>query len=187
MNDIVFTSDRERRLWQWTLAAIVAVFLTLAFAGSLEAYLRDRHMLDNTFFALFLVVIAAIFGSGLKGRTSNREIWVGIGIAAVYGTVLLRSFVPTAARSHLFEFGLVAVLIYSALSERRRNGRHVPLPAILAIAATTAIGAVDECLQLLLPGRVFDPLDMLFNLVAAVMAVTASAALGWARGRFSHG
>ena len=49
--------------------------------------------------------------------------------------------------------------------------------------ATGLIGVIDECIQLLLPSRVFDPIDMLFNVLAAVMAVTASTALGWARKR----
>ena len=49
--------------------------------------------------------------------------------------------------------------------------------------ATALIGVVDECIQWFLPSRVFDPLDMLFNVLAAVMAVTASAALRWARQR----
>jgi len=45
------------------------------------------------------------------------------------------------------------------------------------------IGVLDECIQAFLPNRVFDPLDILFNALAAVMAVVASAALTWARRR----
>ena len=55
------------------------------------------------------------------------------------------------------------------------------VPALLAILATTLVGALDEGTQTILPSRVFDPVNMLFNLLAAVMAVTASAALRWAR------
>ena len=56
-----------------------------------------------------------------------------------------------------------------------------PYPCYSAILATTLVGALDEGIQAILPSRVFDPLDMLFNFLAAVMAVTASAALRWAR------
>ncbi len=55
------------------------------------------------------------------------------------------------------------------------------VPAQLAILATTLVGALDEDIQTVLPSRVFDPVDMLFNLLAAVMAATASSALRWAR------
>ncbi len=84
-----------------------------------------------------------------------------------------------AERTHLMEYGVVGVFVHEALTERASQGRRVPVPAaLLAILATTLVGALDEGIQAILPSRVFDPVDMLFNLLAAVMAVTASAALG---------
>ena len=82
-------------------------------------------------------------------------------------------------RTHLMEYGVVGVFIYEALTERASQGRRVPVPVLLAILATTLVGALDEGIQAILPSRVFDPLDVLFNFLAAVMAVTASAALRW--------
>lgn len=118
----LFASRRERRLWAWTLAVVVAIYSTLGLA-----------------------------------RT----------------------------RSHLIEYGVVAAFMHEALRERARHGRRVPAPALLTVLATGLVGVLDECIQLLLPSRVFDPLDMLFNVPGGVMAVSASAALGWARPR--HG
>ncbi len=62
--------------------------------------------------------------------------------------------------------------------------RRVPVPALLAILATTLFGALDEGIQVLLPSRVFDPVDILFNFLAGVMAIIAMVVLGWARRRF---
>jgi VanZ family protein len=42
---------------------------------------------------------------------------------------------------------------------------------------------LDEFIQAFLPSRVFDPADILFNVLAAVMAAAASVALRWARRR----
>ena len=42
---------------------------------------------------------------------------------------------------------------------------------------------IDECIQAFIPSRVFDPEDILFNVLAAMMAVVSSVALSWARGR----
>ena len=78
---------------------------------------------------------------------------------------------------------MVALFVHEALPERASQARRVPAPALLAVLLTALLGVIDECIQLVLPRRVFDPLDMLFNLLAAVMAVTASGALAWARER----
>ncbi len=75
----------------------------------------------------------------------------------------------------------IAVFIHEALTERKRQGRRVPVPALLAIAAASLVGAVDEGIQKLIPSRVFDPVDILFNVLAAAMAIAASVALRRAR------
>ncbi len=179
----LFTSDRERRLWFWTLAVVVAIYSTLGLAGTLAAVLRERNQLDTSFFLLFIVVLLAIAGSALKRRPGRREIWVALGVTAVYATAILRMGVSPEERTHLFEYGLVAVLIHQALTERRRGGRRVPVPAVLAVALTVLLGWLDEGIQWVLPNRVYDIRDVGINAVAALMAVVASVALAWARRR----
>jgi succinate dehydrogenase hydrophobic anchor subunit len=70
----VFTSDRERRLWLLVIFAIVAIYGTLGLAGKLEDYLRERKLLDVSFFIGFLLVIVAIVGIGLKQGLGRVEI-----------------------------------------------------------------------------------------------------------------
>ena len=116
-----------------------------------------------------------------KARPGGAEIAVALGVATTYLLVFFRMAIPE--RSHLIEYSVVAVFIYEALIERASHGRRVPLPALLAILATSLVGVIDECIQWFLPNRVFDPTDMLFNFLAALMAVGASVALSWARRR----
>lgn len=59
----------------------------------------------------------------------------------------------------------------------------MPAPALLAIIATTLVRTIDECIQWFLPGLVFDPINILFNALAAVMAVASSTGLTLARRR----
>ncbi len=176
-----FTSDRERRLWLWALAVVIAIWSTLGLAGTLAASLRARGLLEVSFSLGFVMVLAAIAAGALKRRPGGREIWVALGIAAVYGMVVVRMGVSVEERTHLFEYGLVAVLIYQALSERRRGGRRVPSPALLAMAATALLGWLDEGIQALLPGRVYDLRDVGVNALAGLMAISASLALARAR------
>ena len=175
----LFTSRRERRLWGLTLALVVAIFATLGIAGTLASAFRETGS-DAALFLLGMVLIAcAVAAWGLKVRPSGVEISVALGIIAVYFMAFART--TFAERSHLIEYGVVASFIHAALVERSNNGRHVPLPAVIAVAVTALVGAVDEGVQRLIPSRVFDPVDILFNTLAAVMAVAAVLALSWAR------
>ncbi len=177
---VSFTSGRERRLWAWTLAVVVAIYATLGLARTLSDELRNRDLLDNTFFTAFVVLVVAVVVRALRLRRSGGEIFVVLVTAIVYLMMFLRMASPEE-RSHLLEYGVVALLVHEALIERASHGGHVPRPALLAIAITSAIGTVDECIQLVLPSRVFDPVDLGFNALAAVVAVGASLALSQAR------
>lgn len=180
INMSLFTSDRERRLWLWSLVVVVAIYSTLRLAGKLAAFLRESNLLDNLFMLLFLLMILAIIGNGLKRRPGRLEIWVSFGIIAVYGMLTLRLFLSPEERTHLFEYGIVAALIFQALAERARNGRRVPAPAVLAVVGTALLGWLDEGIQALLPNRVYDILDVGFNALAGLMAIVASLLLTWA-------
>ena len=183
----LFTSARERRLWLWTLVVVVAIYSTLGLARSLAGALGDRGLLGaGAFITGCLLVLATVVTSGLRRRPGGAEVFVALGVAAAYLLVFVRMAIPTE-RSHVVEYGVVAVLVHEALSERALGGRRVPVPAVLAVVVTTLVGAVDEGLQAFLPSRVFDPVDMLFNALAALLAVGASVALAWARRRGSGG
>ncbi len=188
----LFTSIRERRLWIWSLAVVAAIYSTLGLAGSLAARLREHNLMTAAFFVLMFLTLATIVGSGLRSRPGRREVWVGLGLTAVYGMAVLRMGVSPEERTHLFEYGVVAALIYQALRERVRNGSRVRLPALLALALTVLVGWLDEGIQALLPNRVYDNFDVLSNAIAAVIgivgsAVTAGVNGAWERWRGGRG
>ena len=58
--------------------------------------------------------------------------------------LVLRAGIPPHERTHLIEYGVLAAFVHAALTERARNGRRAPLPAIAAIMLTTAVGITDE-------------------------------------------
>jgi len=178
----LFASDRERRLWAWTLAVVVAIYSTLGLARTLAGVLRDEGLLVASFAFGMVLVGATVVVLGLRKRPGAAEIGIALGIAAAYFMVMLRMALPEE-RTHLIEYGVVAVFIHEALKERARQGRRVPIPALLAIAAASVVGVIDECIQAFIPSRVFDPEDILFNFLAALMAVVSSVALSWARRR----
>ena len=178
----LFTSTRERRLWTWTLVVVVTIYSTLGLARRLSDTLRDRELSESAFILGFLVLGVAIVIQALRTRPSIAEIGIVLGVAGVYIMLFSRMASPEE-RTHLFEYGLVAVLIYQALTERRTHGRRVPAPAALAVVATALLGWLDEGVQFILPERVYDIRDVGFNALAGLVAVSATLAMARARCR----
>ncbi len=176
----MFTSRRERRLWAWALAVVVAIYSTLGLARTWAGMLRRRDLLDDAFLFSAFLIGAAIITLAVASRPNIAEVGVMLGVAAVYVMVLVRMALPEE-RTHVMEYGVVAILVLAALRERAGNGRRIPVPALLAFATAALLGVIDELIQLLVPARVFDPADMFVNAVSAAMAVVASVALRGAR------
>lgn len=170
------SSGRERRLWLWTGAAVVAIYSTLGVATEVSAALRDRNLLRVTLALMLLVVLGPPAWRWVKSRPGWREIGALLGVAFAYWMVWIRT-TGAEERTHLLEYGVVAALIHMALLERRSNGREVPMPAALAVAATSVLGLFDELIQAVLPNRFFDIRDVFFNFIAAFMVVAARLAL----------
>lgn len=181
----LFSSRREKRLWLWTFAIVVAIYASLGLAGELASALRDRDILSDAIWVGLFLIAATVVALTLKTRVGGAEIGVALGVVAVYLIVLTRMGLPEE-RSHIIEYSVVAAFIYEALIERANNGRNVPMPALIALVATASIGALDELIQLLLPNRVFDVRDIGFNALAGMMAIGAALALNAARNWWSR-
>ena len=179
-----FSSNREKHLWLAAAVVLIAVYSTLGLASSLVDFLKDQGLAVAAFLTGFGLVIAAIVTQAFRVRPGGVEIGIGIGIAAVYLLVFSRMTIPEE-RSHLIEYSVVALFIYEALKERIKNGLEVPIPELLTVGLTALFGTLDECIQAFLPSRVFDLIDILFNFLAGVMAVSAGWILGKAREKFS--
>lgn len=182
----LFSSKREKSLWLWALAAVIALYSTLGLAGALAGRLLEGGLLQYFFIFGAVLVFSAILTQGMAVRPGGMEIAVSLGLAAAFLLALTRLGFPPVERTHLIEYAVVAVLTHEALKERTDNGRRVPSPGILAFLLTAILGWIDEGIQFLLPNRVYDIRDFGFNAMAALMAITASVILTWVRARFGR-
>jgi len=112
----LFTSRRERRLWLWALGVVVAIYATLGSAPAIAEALRDRNALDQTFFNVFVVLVAAMTVVGLSRRPGWREIGVGIAVISLAVNYLMH--LPGFAGIVYFLMG-PAHAVHGYLSGRR--------------------------------------------------------------------
>ena len=71
-----FASDREHRLWLWTLIVVVLIYSTLGLAAILARVLYNQGLVTVAFFACMLLVGATVLTQGLKVRPGGVEIGV---------------------------------------------------------------------------------------------------------------
>lgn len=189
----LFRTPRERNLWLEVAGVLLLIYSTLSVVRPFSEWLRDWGGLIPALILLF----GGVAGWGLRGL---RRRWPGrlesavlVGVAVAYGILFFALRTPEEAM-HFVEYGLVAVLVYEALAERRRarpgdpedsgdSAWLVRWPALGALALTGAAGWLDEGIQHLLPTRYYDLRDVFFNAAAAALAVAAVAGREWARRR----
>lgn len=181
--------NRERRLWLWAVVVAVVIFTAADLARAVSEALHRSGLPasgPNLFSIGMLLIGIMILVQGLRGRPRGVEVGFAVGLVAITVLGLARGL-SEAERSHLIEYAVLALIVYEALVERRRCGRPVPVPAVLAIGVTTLVGTLDECIQILLPNRTFDWFDIGFDFLASVLAVGSIVGLGLIRRLFARG
>jgi hypothetical protein len=175
----MFKSSAEKRLWLYALLVLAAIFSTLFLGRPLQEMLRDQNT-QAVFFLIGLILTwVTITVHGLKIRPSKIELAIWLGLVSVYTMLIFRLGAPE--RSHLIEYSVLAIFIQKALLERFKDENNNLKPALIALLMTIIIGVIDESIQKVLPNRVFDPEDIVFNSLAALMAIGGSMILTWGR------
>lgn len=176
-----FTSSLEKRYWLCFLTVILALFLSLFIGRPLATHLADPIIQTLLFVLGMALVGTTILTHGLWAQPGKTEISVILGITAVYLLLIMR--LGAAERSHLIEYSVLTVFAHKALRERAKQKKLILKPALLAFFIAFSIGVFDECIQIVLPDRVFDIQDILFNGLAAMMAIGSGLILNWVRNR----
>ncbi|MCP4974988.1 MAG: VanZ family protein [Maribacter sp.] len=175
----LFTSKREKQLWLWAFVVFFGIFSTLFFGQPLAKLFSSQDVRAVIFVIVMLLVGTTILIHAIKTKPSKMELTILVGIIAVYTMFILRLGMPE--RSHLMEYSVLAIFIHKAILERKNQGKHISMPALIALVISFTIGVIDECIQILLPNRYFDPEDIVFNGMAAAMAIGSSVIINWVR------
>jgi len=160
---------RERR-WVAFGAYVTVVFVTVPFANQVVLALRNTDMLGATVTGSYAVAVAGVVYYVLFNR--RLADWVAFAVVAALlcvVTVLLLGLSIPEERVHFLQYGSMALLARSALS-RGADG-HATRSLLLALALTGTLGLLEECLQSLVPRRLFDWRDVAMDAGAALTAL----------------
>lgn len=166
-------SSKERRLWIISLIVFLTIYATIPLGGHVAIIIQEIRVLNNTFFYIWLVMVAGLFLSGISSPESKFDFWIIPCLVGFFGLIVLRMDLNAQERSHMFEYSFLVILILFALRERQKHTSLKWSPYIMALVITGSIGILDELLQLLVPVRVFDPIDIGFNLFAVAGSLFA--------------
>jgi hypothetical protein len=149
-----------------------AVILSSPFGRAVYNFLIEslgREMVVALIWVTFCGAVAIIWRELWLASRSGRLRFIAI---VLIGVVYAASFDMPEERMHLVIFGAFGWLYV------KHNYERYGASAILRVAAVAlAVGAVDESLQSVTPGRVGDVRDVIFNGVGAVWGGALAAAL----------
>ncbi len=155
--------------WLWVVAYTLLLYVTIPFARPLLNFLKS---LIGTSFSLWVngvltMVGVAMFTFFWMHKTLNRRQWTTLlGVCLIVAVIVGRIPIPEE-RVHLLEYAGLGYLIACALEPRLRN----ILLYNRALGLVFLIGFGDELIQGMLPSRVFDLRDVLFNAVGGIAGI----------------
>lgn len=171
----LFYSSRERFLWLTIVLVVASVYASIALVRSVDGRLTGDLGRTLWYAGFAMTALAMLLVAIQQGLLREQVLaWTGlaIGVVAVY-VLLFTRVTSLEERTHLLEYSVITLLVHQALTERARAGGLTNWLAARAFCIVLVLGCADEGLQLVMPARVFDPGDMLFNALAAVLALTA--------------
>ncbi len=175
----LFNSKREKRYWLFFLITWIAIYGGLFLGRPMQKALWDQDLQFVLFLSGFVLTIVAVIVYALQVKPKKLEVFVWIGLLSVFIMLTFRLGAPE--RSHLLEYCLLMVFLHGALKERIGIEKKAVVLVIYSTLIVCLIGTVDEGIQAVIPNRVFDPQDIIFNCLAALMTGGGILLLGWTR------
>lgn len=168
--------EKETRSWLYVSLWSLFIFVTVPLARKIQAYISEHWGRELFLYGVIFIIVVVISFSLLKLRlrkralTNQNYLWLfAVSATFIAYAIHLKSNPEEAV--HLVQYGLLAILVYRALTHRiADNGIY-----IITVLITAAIGIADETLQWLTPRRVWGIPDIWLNTVAAVLATLALA------------
>ena len=166
----IFKSKNEKLYWIGCLAVLLTILTSLFLPHSAQLYFLSQDVQAILFVSgMFLVTVSV-----LRYGTRNTKDHLKTALILCGTTILLMVIFRLGApeRSHLMEYTILTLLIHLALTERYKTALNNLKVGLKAFVIASLIGLIDELIQLIIPERTFDKYDIIFNILAALFAVS---------------
>jgi hypothetical protein len=146
-----------------TVAYLLCLYATLGVVRPLAEYLREKSLLRLTVLALFTLTFPAIlcWRAAVVGRKQMLR-RIGLIVLLVVAAFFLTK--TPEEQLHFFTYGLFGWLLAWSFEDK-------PVCLFQSLLLIWLAGTGDELIQALLPSRVFDLRDILFNGIAGTAGI----------------
>ena len=149
-----------------------AIYATLGMVRPIVNFLRDRGLLRVSVVAAFAIVaVAAVWWIARNARNRSWRMAVVLLLVTLAYAAVIYPMESPEEKIHFVEYGGAAVLAHAASPKQWSKWKRFIACALFVAAA----GWIDEGIQALLPSRVYDLRDVVFNALAGLMALGAVA------------
>jgi len=169
--------EKEALSWLYAAVWVLLTFMIVPLARTLQGFVRDNLGPETFTYTVLAAIALGLAGAGwLAYRHSRafalRHLWL-IAVAAIFVVRTLQLSGNPEEALHFVQYGILAVLLFRALSHRTRDCSIYLSSAVLV----ALIGLLDEVFQWAMPGRFWGYGDILNNATAGVL-VMIGVALG---------
>ena len=163
----------------WGLASLFALYILVSalFALPVARCLAGYHLLGALLVALLALLLFYLVAYFIFLGIRNTLAYLGIAGLLLIAFLLMQAMVTTAEKIHLLEYSLLALFFYKACRFHFQGVLLFGIPWLL----TTGVSWVDELWQGILPERVYDIQDVLFNTLGGMLGL----GVAWIRRRYA--
>lgn len=169
----------------WGAAGLFAFFIlaTASFALTVSRWLQSYHLLGISLAGLLLLLLFYLVAYFVSLRIRNIRAYLDLTILLFVAALLMQAMVSTAEKVHLLEYALLALLFFKACQFHHQGGVEkgglygYGIPLLL----TMGVNWLDEIWQGVLPERVYDIQDILFNTCGGILGI----GVAWIRRRYT--
>ena len=168
MTEIDLDKSHREEKWLWVILWTGLIYSTAAFVRPVCEYLRSLTMLNVTVtgaMCLFLVLFVGRLVAGFRNLPVLSKILLVV-VLALYAAGMVILKIPEE-RIHLVQYGILAYLVFNALTIDFSNKQSFGL----AFCVTLALGWGDEIVQSFTLGRFYDNKDVILNGVSGFLGL----------------